>query len=405
MSILGQCGPRTRDTIVRGIRAGSLKGIVLSPRYESALNLSLLVRELRHGFRNSIEILLDPQFYATLIPSARVGYLQGYDYFHPELTPADFKRPASIRRFVRETLTFQTNWDLSRIISPAVLFTDFSGNDVSSFIAMQLVQDSKDFCEEEGLLDSLLVALVLDESALRTRSGLESFLDIVTGWKPKPRGFFLAIRFSDGTYPSLIEESSLTNLLYLVYVLAHLHGFELTFSHVDLPGILLHALGAHATSTGCFHSLRQFTLKPFQAASKGGGSARERYTSAPLLNSILLTPDLSAMARPEIDLSRHVLSHTSYDAILDNHEPGNAPWPPDISCLHHWEVLSRLALDVSSSSDLAMNLDSLQGLIADALNLYDIIEQAGVTLDLSAGRRNTVRWQRALQALREEVQI
>lgn len=399
MYIYAQEGHGRGSKIQEGLRAGNLTGVILSPFDESELRQAVFIKELRLEFKDAVDILFDPQFYVSTLNPVRPRDLQGYDYFKPNLTRDDFTRPANIREYVSKTFDCQERLNLPRWISPTVMINDFSDEDSWRNISMSLANESVDSAGERQALGKLLVSFVFDEAAVRSMASLDSFLDTLTGWRIKPAGFYLLMRYRDERkYPANLEEAPLANLMYLVYVLSGLHGLEVILGFMDLPGLLLHAVGAYATGTGWHQSLRQFSLKRYQPRKPGGGGPNDRYTSAPLLNSILVVPELANIA--EQGLNDMVLTRNDYDAAMDSATPGNAPWPQNTSYQHHWAVLASLARDISSQLDISDRLDRLQEMIDRALGIYDTIDAAGIVFSEETSRRNIEQWRGAVQRFR-----
>jgi hypothetical protein len=350
---------------------------------------------LRREFGTAVTILFDPQFYVTTVSPARCGNLPDYPYYEPNLTRADFIAQGDIERYVGQTLSFQATLPLDRMIAPSVRFSDFKGP--WSQIALSLARQA--IAAHCALADPppLLLSLVVDETALRSRDALDEFLDIITAWDIT--GVYLIVRPNDPNYPALFEEVPLANLIYLVYVLAQVNGFEVVCGYSDLVGLLLHTVGAKAAGTGWFHGLRQFSLARFQPAG-GGQQPRSRYTSAQLLNSILVVPELETAYR--VGAIPHVLSNTSYDSVMTSGNPANAPWPLDVACLHHWEVVHEAARVVSSQASVSQNLVVLEDRIRQAIATYRLVETSGVVFEPPTGARNLAMWQRAIAGFRTD---
>lgn len=398
MHVYAQQGYGKTDKIETGLRAGHLSGVILSPRDESPDNIRAYAEKLRQEFADRATILFDPQFYATTISPARDGYLRAYSYFEPGLTRGSFISHADIHRYVENTLTYQTTLPTDRIIAPTILFADF--RDPWSQIALSMAQEAITVHDQHGNTPPLLLSLVIDESALRNRDALDEFLDVITAWDVA--GVYLIVRSSDPSYPAAVDETSLANLLYLVYVLGTINDFEVICGYSDVVGILEHSVGAKSTGTGWSNNLRQFSLARFQPAT-GGRRARARYTSAPLLNSILVVPELETAY--QVGLISNVLSNTAYDGVMASGNPANSQWPPNIACLHHWQVLDEIARRVSSQGSVAQNLTTLENDIREAVATYRLLEQANVVFDPPSGLRNLGLWMRAIRSFRADVSI
>jgi hypothetical protein len=393
MYTYAQHGYGKSDKIETAIRQGSVSGVILSPRDEQPERLAQYIAALRQEFAAQVTILFDPQFYATTVTPVRDGYLPDYPYYQPGLTRGRFIAPLDIQQYVSDVIDYQLPLGLDRIISPTVFFSDFT--DPWSQIALSMAQQSTVL--GAGQAQPLLLSLVFDETALRNRTALNDFLDIISVWDVE--GFYLVIRRNDTTYQAFSDDLILKNLMYLTYVLAEVNDFEIVLGYSDFVGLLLHAVGAEATGTGWYNTLRQFSLARFQPAT-GGRPARPRYTSDALLNSILVVPELAAIyQRGRLP---QVIATTAYDGTLANGNPANAAWPPDVACLHHWEVLSRLAAEVATQGSVAASLDRLQERIQQAVATYNLLLTAGIPFEVATGQRELDVWLRAIRSFRQE---
>ncbi|MHB8927618.1 MAG: hypothetical protein ACYC9Q_08160 [Bacillota bacterium] len=398
MTVLAQHGYGKSDKIQTALREGVLGGLVLSPKDEEPSKMYDYIDLLRGEFGGNIAILFDPQFYATTIPSCRDGYLTGYPYYQPGLTRGRFISQSDIHQYALNALKYQANLNLSGLMSPAILFQDF--RDPWSQIALSMLRESIDVHASLSGAPPLYLSIVVDENAFKNRDALDEFLDLVSAWDFA--GVYLVVRRNDPNYPAFFEESVLANLMYLVYVLGKVNEVEVVCGYTDLAGILLRAVGARAIASGWFNSLRQFSLNRFLPAT-GGKQPRPRYTSAQLLNSILVVPELAAIHT--LGMLPSVLSGTSRDSVMSGSNPANASWTPSTSCLHHWEVLSSQTRRFASQESISANLDLLRNTINQAIGLYRVLSAAGVPFEAATGPRDLEVWLRAVAAFRAEVNV
>jgi hypothetical protein len=394
MPVYAQHGYGKTDKVELGLQQGSLGGVILSPRDEKPTKLAAFVEDLQTAFEG-VTVLFDPQFYASTISPVKDGNLPEYPYYQSVLTRARFVSPADLQQYVGQTLNYEMTLGLDRLVSPTIMFSDFS--DPWSQIALSLAQQS--IATHGQLADPppLLLSLVMDETALRNGDALNEFLDIITAWDVE--GFYIVVRRTDRGYPAYCEEIVLRNQMYLAYVLAEMNNFEVVFGYTDVLGVLLHAVGVAATGTGWHNSLRQFSLSRFQP-STGGSPPRPRYTSQTLLNSILVVPELAGIQT--VGQMGNVLSGTAYDGVMVGN-PANATWPPATSCLHHWEVLSDLVEDIASYATVSEKLDRVDELIVQGVATYGLLRNAGVVFEPSTGSRDLEVWLRSLRAFRQNV--
>lgn len=399
MDIYAQHGYGKSDKLELGLRQGTIKGVILSPRDEQPQRMETLISDLREEFGDSIVILFDPQFYAATVSEARDGYLPEYDYYESGLSRRSFLAAADIQKYARGALSYQARLSLTYMIAPTIVLQDFGGS--WGQIALTLANES---VEQHAALTTpppLLLSLVVDESALRSRDRLTEFLDIISVWDVE--GFYLVVRLNDLAYPAFIEAEVLENLIYLVYVLSAVNEFRVICGYTDLVGTILHAVGAEATASGWHNSLRQFSLARFEPARRGG-AARPRYTSEPLMNSLVVIPELEAIFQN--GYGAQVLSGTAYDAVMSR-GPANAVsgWTTAVSCLHHWEVLNSMAKQFTSTDSVGANLDMLDQAIQASELLYRRVAPSGFRFEPASGPRNLASWRRAIQSFRSEVKI
>lgn len=397
MALYAQHGYGKSKKIDSALAEGSISGVVLSPRDEKPDNLKTYVDSLRDLYGDDVQILVDPQFYATTVTPARDGSLQSYDYYRPGLTRRSFIANSDLIEYISGVLQHQTSLRLSRILSPTVYVNDFT--DPWSQISLSLALETINAHSELADAAPLLLSVVFDEAALRNQAAVEEFLDIVSMWQP--HGYYLLVKFSDPRYPCQLDEVVLSNLMYLVYALAEVNEFEVVCGFSDFIGFLMSAVGASANCTGWFNSLRQFSLKRFQP-STGGKPARSRFSSAPLLNSVLIIPELDLISQQ--GLLDQVVTGTPYEQAIAA-GPADAPWPRATECLHHWAVLQALDAALAGIPGVAERLNYVDQQVQQAAALYTLLGQAGIPFVQETGPRNLEVWRRAIRAFRANAAI
>lgn len=394
--LLAQHGWGKGDLIVRGIKAGHLDGLILSPRDEAPDRIRDHVDALRAEFGTRIEILFDPQFYALTIPNHRLGCLP--DYYQQNLSPglsrADLSSPRRVQRAVTDILRLQAELGVSRLVSPTVLVSSF--RDPWSQIALLLAEQSIEAASTIDDAPPLYISLVMDENALLAHDALDEFLDILTSWE-NVAGFYIVMRPHDAGYPAVVQEGAIAGLIYLTHVLAVVNGYEVVGGYSDLMGTLLHAAGATSTASGWFNSLREFSLARFQPAG-GGRQPRPRYTSGPLLSSMLVIPELETIQR--VRRVDSVLSMNGYDDPFSTTRAGSVPWSKPTPQLHHWAVLRELASQVRTPRTARTRLAAAEQLIAQADIIFQDLRANGVGFEPASGGRHLEGWRRGLEMVR-----
>ena len=383
MTILVQHGYGKSDKIERGIEDGSIQGVILSPRDEQATNLA----DFLDSLPNNVERLVDPQLYVGTILNARDGKLSQYRHYAENLTPASFSLGA-IGEFVRNTLDWQDDLNVSAVVSPTVIVDAFSNRWAQ--IAMMLAQET---VNQHSSRNPLLVSLVIGEEALREVRLVDAWLDELT--QLDVNGFYLVVRRSLEDYRQQYDPDILASLLRVCYSLAEVNEYRVFVGYSDMVTLLLHAVGVTGTGAGWYSNLRQFGLRRFQPVT-GGRQPRSRYTSRPLLNSIYTTElDVIYNAGCVAD----VLSSTNYDDRFNGiQNPENVAWPQRDAALHHWSVLSDITQTISGTT-VSTRLDSVQDLIGQALALYAQIGQF-LPFPTETGPTHLEQWLNALDRFR-----
>lgn len=393
MLLLAQQGYGRSDKIERGIQDDSLSGVILSPRDTAAESLPAFIDSLREEFGDELEILFDPQFFATVLPDATDRHLPEFPYYRPGLGRSNFLSASDVSRFVRDTITYQSTLDLTSVISPTLMFDNFSESYCQT--ALQLAAESCSVYADIGPNQQLLLGFVMGEAAVGDLDSVFEFLDIATAWATD--GFYIVLEPSSSRYPNTIDSERLANLMYIIYSLADINEKEVVIGYADFEGLLLGAAGATSMATGWYSGLRQFSRTRW-LPSTGGRAPNARYSSAPLLNSITVVPELLAAHR--VGHAAVCLSDTKYDSGFHDGNPADVPWSRPEQCLQHWAVLSAL-LDQIESPDTTERLELVQNLIGDAVAAYNDLEDLGIVFDGPTGPARLSTWAQAIDRFSE----
>lgn len=341
MKVLTQLGYGKSDYVDSAIKDESIAGVILSPRDEDPSSLVSLAKS--YTSRGLPFIALDPQFYAYTIPEARLRYLDKVPYY-PDgfITRRQFSNLAQLKAFSTDALDYQFKLKVTHLISPAIQLADLRDSNSQTFLTM--AQESISHVVRKKDRRPLLLSLILEESALVSPEAVDEFLDILTAWEFG--GVYICVQPRGSAYPSPIAPTAMANLLYLIYVLSDLNGYEVVVGYADFNGLLYGAAGADYMASGWYNSLKQFSISRF-IPKKGGARARARYPSLPLLASILVEPELSDIV--DSGRKRYGLSDLGFDrAFADN--VSSALWPPGTSCRAHLAAFNELADDVTGSA-------------------------------------------------------
>ena len=389
MAFYVQHGHGKSDKITNALDDGAASGVIFAARNEKVDKLDKFIATLRDNYK--CDLLFDPQFYVSTLVPANDRYLpDGYTYYEAGRTANDFIGARKIASYVRNTIDFQTERGFDRIMSPTVIVNAFS--DRWSQVALQLADSSIEY--HSGLKDAapLLVSLVLSEGALDRRADLDAFLDTLTSWDV--HGYYITVARDDPTYSQSFDEGRLAHLLYMVYVLADRNEFEIVCGYSDFIGIPLRAAGASAFAGGWYQSLRQFHQKAFLKRKAGGQPPRLRYSSSPLLNSIMLS-ELESIS--DAGCLNQVLSDIDLDSVItDATSPESSAWTSRMSERHHWQTLARLEQGLSGR--VRRDIFELINDVRQATGLYTTLQAAGVPFERNTDGQHLVAWLAGLQA-------
>lgn len=402
MSVLAQCGYGRADKIEQGLTAGVIDGVIMSPRDENKDRLEAAILQWGKDYPNA-NLLFDPQFYATTLSAPKDGHLSEYDYYNNNCGLGRMHFSSSrIRRYVQECLEYQFNTfgdNLSYLISPSILFDDF--RDYWSQLAINLSVESADF--HSGLTNPppLLISIIVSETALHSLDALEEFLDALT--ELEVNGFYLIIRRNANTLQHAMEAGSFARFMYMCYVLAEINEYTVVVGYSDWHSFLLESVGVDFTACGWYQNLRQFSLARYLPPT-GGRRPRKRYSSAPLLSSPLINPELQDIYMA--GLLSEVLTGGENDAILSTGpSAGEVKWSDLIATITHWKCLSSLANQVAIGSKVTERLQKSLGLIQTAQNLYTRLAHSGINFDPSTGPQQLFEWRAAVQEFKSIARV
>lgn len=397
MSILAQSGHGRGGKIEQGLKDGVIHGVVMSPRDERRERLEQDIQGWDSSHPSAL-VLFDPQFYAANLNNPRDGHLSEFDYYNNNSTLGRTHFSGTrIQGYVRECLDYQHQTfgnTLGYLISPTILFDAF--RDSWSQIALNMAVESADYHSNIDSPQPLLISLVISETAFQTMDAVEEFLDALT--EIDAQGFYIIIRRNSASVQNAMESAPFGRFMYFCHVLTTINEYEVVVGYSDWHSFLLEASGVTHTATGWYQNLRQFSLARFQPSS-GGRRPRKRYSSAPLLSSPIINPELQDIYLTS--LLPRVLSGSNYDAFLQNGPTsGEANWSDEISCLAHWYSLNALSQRLSALPTQLRRIQEAERLMQNALTLYAQLGSQNVSFDPSTGPDHIREWQDSLQEFR-----
>jgi len=395
MALFAQHGHGKSDKVDAALEAKSVEGVIFGARNEKVENIKSCVESVRE---RDGKVLFDPQFHVSTLIPANDRFLPDYPYYKVGRTAADFVGIKKLAGYVKSTLDFQQILAPDRLLSPTVIFDSFESNWYQT--ALNLADESLDYHTGLSGAPPLLLSFVIGEQALGSRAELDAFLDQVTSWDALT-GTYVVISREESSYSQRFDSEHLANALYMTYVLANINGFEVINGFEDFSGLLHRCVGSTTFATGWSQGLRQFHRRSFTKQKPGGQPARFRYTSSPLLSSILLSELQQVFENGKLE---EVLSGVPLDAIItDAGSPEESDWNARWSELHHWESLRDL--DDTIGNDAADNLASMEQRIVAAQELYVGLTEEGVVFGSQTQPDHLDHWSQAISSFREMASI
>jgi len=393
--LLCQVGYGRGQKVHEGLDDATIEGAILSPKDEGVERLEQCVCELRTNYPDAV-LMIDPQFYVTTLRTPRDGKLPEYNYYadNAGLSRTQFS-PRRIAGYVEQCLDYQFNrlGGVSYLVSPNILFEDF--NDLWSQIALNMAEAAVDYHRTLDDAPPLLLSVVTSEVALRNGTGLAEILDALSSLEAD--GFYLLIHRQSSSYQAAMDESAMSNLMYLVYVLSQINAYQVFVGYSDWLGMLLHAAGATGTASGWHQSVRQFNTARFEPAG-GGRRPRKRYSSAPMLSAPLIQPELEDIYRA--GRLNDVLTGSVHDNILrGGPASGEARWTDPISCRAHWAALQQAILPTATGRT-STRLNAALSSIDAAESLYDRLAANGINIEANTGPGYLASWRAAIEDFR-----
>jgi len=383
--LFAQDGHQPAEKIIKGLKDGFLDGAIFCPRTHPTDKLKEIIKTYRGDFPDK-KFLLDTNFYVGALPVEKIGKLGSHPFFRTPLSRTSFSSK-NIQKYVKDTINYQVNLGLTEIVSPGVILPSFSSE--WSQITLQLFIESIEYVKSKKIKNKLLLCLPIREVALREDEQLSEYLDELTTLEAD--GFYIIIERATQRAPQWSDPLTLAGLLYLVNAL-NKNEYNIIVGYSDIVGFVLRAVGATGIANGWWRNLRQFTGERFLKKT-GGHQPKATYTSASLLNSIFIDPEMQAIT--EVGLSSEILSKTSFDAKLEK-DPGDQSWSLEESVLHHWEVLKNLDNKINKLDNIEDRLNLIKQWIDQAQGLYVKIQSFGIKFDPITGPSHLKVWKEAI---------
>lgn len=395
MGLLAQHGYGKANKIDRALDSNDISGVILSPKAESLDKLIALSSDLHGRYPNS-KIYFDPQFYICgMQGDVTAGKLVEYPYYSAGLTRANLSVPANLHSYAEKVITTQRRLSLSDFFSPSITFDDFDGRESQTAISLAYESAALTSAESE-----LYISLCIHENAFRNKASMEDFLNVISLLDVK--GFYIIIARSNNIgKPTAINSNVLSNIMWFLYTLSALNGFELIVGYSDILSLPMAAASSAHFACGWYNNLKAFSEINFRPSS-GGRRPRKRYTSGILMSSLLLLPEIETLNR--MNLLTQIESESPYNSIV-RPSLNDAAWTDEVSCLHNWHVLGSLLSEIERQGSYANRLNFVTRKIVSASEIYRTINERGFQLDAKSGGSHLNMWLAAISDFRTQAGI
>lgn len=395
MSLYAQHGYGKGNKIEKALSNNIIDGVILCPRAESPEKIRDFVKKLKQDHENA-DCYFDPMFFlGYLHEDINLGKLSLYPYFKSELTNAHLSIPSNIHNYAKETVDFQKGLLTSAIFSPTIAINSFNSRE--SQIAISLAYETITVVKSSY---PIFVSLCIHESAFKDTASMESFLNSISLLDVD--GFYLVVeRESNISKAAEIDSAILSNLLYFSFVLSIINNYELIYGFSDLLSIPLSVASNASFASGWFSNLKSFSVANYRPAS-GGRRPRKRYMSEPLMNSILLVPELLSLIQANsFDLAK---SDSPYNTIIFPNMSESA-WSDEVSCLHNWTVLRKMINETIEQGDVLNRIEYLKNKIAAAEVNYKKIINIFPQLEPKSNSSHLSMWNDALECFENKLGV
>lgn len=392
MPFYAQHGYGKSDKLSIGLAEGCIDGVIFSARDEKPDALPTCIAKFRSE-APSARLMIDPQLHLGMYRPAKDRYLPDYPHYQSGLRLSDFVGSKAIRRYVSCAIDYQRDLEVDVLVAPTVHVESFSEREHQ--VALNLASEAMEYHGGLGETRPLLPSFVIGEHAFGDRTGIDEFLDQLTGWELN--GVYVVVARAESGYSQRIDANRLAHLMYSAHVLGDLNGIETVFGYSDIHGALLRAAGASAFASGWSQGCRRYHRGNFLQRKAGGRRPRLRYCSTRLLNTIFLG-ELEQIH--DVDRLDDVLSGSSRDSIITAaSSPESSSWDQRASEIQHWEALS--LLDKAIVGDVEADLTRLDAEVASARATYTELGDSGVAFERTTRGDHLEEWADAIRSFRE----
>jgi len=194
MKLYAQHGHAPADKMIKGATDGLIDGVILSPRYLKHENAPGVIADLRKA-NPDIDILLDPEFYATRYvgtPNCQLRYLTEWPHFLPRRRNELLVGTDGIDATLRASYEVQAALGCNVLVAPNV-FVANSLDSIEAAIAIAFISRAQLVADEMGIDIPVYATVALGRDTLVDLRNYESFLNAITAVEPLPAGIYALV--------------------------------------------------------------------------------------------------------------------------------------------------------------------------------------------------------------------
>lgn len=372
MKLYAQHGHAPSDKIHRAVKENFVDGVILSPRYLTPDLSKKLIEELL-PLENEIDILLDPEFYATRYvgtPNAQLRYLEEWPHFIPRRRNELLVGTTGIDELLRNAYKIQIEIGCTHLIAPNIYVAN-SFDSIEAAIAISFINRTKPIAEEMGIDVPVYATLAVCRDAIVDRQNYINFLNAITAIDVSPEGVYALIGAGPtdervGTVRSeILTKEVIAGWMLLNYSLS-LNELNVVNGFSDILTPFLGASGGYAGATGWWSNLQVFSMGRYIKSSSGGQLPLVRYLSKKLLNRINVNE-----REAFVTFIPGIMNGLSTDTLYEGLQPSRTE-----EALQAWQAIASLNDDVVSD-DIREGLTRLRGCVIEAENHYNELQSHG----------------------------
>ena len=400
MKLYAQHGHAPSDKIHRAVEENFVDGLILSPRYLTPILTKQLVEELRR-FENEIDVLVDPEFYATRYvgtPNAQLRYLEEWPHFVSRRRNDLLVGTAGVDESLRTAYEVQMEIGCTRLIAPNIYITN-SFDSIEAAIAISFINRAKPIANEMRIEVPVYATLAVGRDAIVDRHNYITFLNAITAVDLSPEGVYALVGAGPtdervGTVRSeILTKDVIAGWMLLNYSLS-LNGLEVINGYSDILTPFLGAAGGYAGATGWWSNLQVFSMGRFIKSSGGGQLPLVRYLSKKLLNRITVNE-----REAFVEVIPSIMNGLSTDALYEGRQPGRTE-----EALQAWQAIASLNEDVISD-DVSESLEQLRNYTTEAENYYNELQTVGFSESYEANMEYLLALNESLTAFEQLAEL